>query len=373
MDVGTEVPKLEGFVQTGRVMIPIRNIWLLMLYASNLFRHLEQRKIKVEENPDDIPDLVGELLAHVVEGRLRRSLNSGYQSRSAVLSRVRGRIDTLKTESHQLLNQGKVACHFEALTVNTPRNMLVRAALEKLVKIVCRPELSRRCCALARIMANSGVSGEKPSRHQISIVVSDRMQKEDQFMVSAAKLVFDLSIPTESQGNAALSSPDRDLVWLRKVYEKGIAGFYDVVLSRDGWKVHAGKSIDWIIDAETPGVKSILPGMCTDIVLESPHPGTRTIIDTKFTSLITKGWYRDEVVKSGYIYQIYAYLRSQERMGDELANGASGMLLYPSIGRDIDETVMIQGHAIRFATVDLSVKMIEIRSRLLLLATHPGL
>jgi 5-methylcytosine-specific restriction enzyme subunit McrC len=132
--------------------------------------------------------------------------------------------------------------------------------------------------------------------------------------------------------------------------------------------VHAGKSIDWSIEAETPGIKSILPGMRTDIVLDSPYPRTRTVIDTKFTSLITKGWYRDEVVKSGYIYQIYAYLRSQEKIGDELANGASGMLLYPSIGKTIDETVIIQGHPIRFATVDLNAEMSEVRRQLLFFA-----
>ena len=190
-------------------------------------------------------------------------------------------------------------------------------------------------------------------------------------MVAAARLVFDLSLPTEAQGAASLSSPDRNIVWLRKLYEKGIAGFYDVVLSREGWVVRAGKSLDWSIDSETSGIKDILPGMCADIVLDSPHPSTRTVIDTKFTSLITKGWYRDEVIKSGYIYQIYAYLRSQENCGDDHANGASGMLLYPSIGKTIDETVVIQGHAIRFATLDLNSGAREIRTRLEMLARYP--
>lgn len=43
--------------------IPVRNLWLLMLYASELFRQLDRGKIAIEENPDDIPDLVAELLA----------------------------------------------------------------------------------------------------------------------------------------------------------------------------------------------------------------------------------------------------------------------------------------------------------------------
>ena len=117
--------------------IPVRNLWLLMLYASHLFRQRDDlQKRNVEDNPDDIPDLVAEILARSVERRLRRNLSFGYQPRQATLSRVRGRIDHLYTERHQLLHKGLVACRFEELTVDTPRNRYVRAALEKSAKTV---------------------------------------------------------------------------------------------------------------------------------------------------------------------------------------------------------------------------------------------
>lgn len=59
------------------------------------------------------------------------------------------------------------------------------------------------------------------------------------------------------------------------------------------------------------------------------------------------------------------YLRSQVGRGDGLADCASGLLLHPAIGRTIDKTVTIQGHRIRFATVDLTASTAEIRSQLL--------
>src|SRR3982750_1780954 len=58
--------------------------------------------------------------------------------------------------------------------------------------------------------------------------------------------------------------------------------------------------------------------------------------------------HRAVVLKSGYIYQLYTYLRSQERTDDPLSLMASGMFLYPSVAGDLDETVRIQGHDIRF-------------------------
>ena len=73
--------------------IPVRNLWLLMLYASDLYQSIGKGSVAIEDNPDDIPDLVAEILAHAVEERLRQNLSSGFRQREAELSRVRGRID----------------------------------------------------------------------------------------------------------------------------------------------------------------------------------------------------------------------------------------------------------------------------------------
>jgi 5-methylcytosine-specific restriction enzyme subunit McrC len=116
--------------------IPVRNIWLLMLYASDLLRTLGSEKTSLERNPDDIPDLVAELLARLVEKRLRRNLSFGYRERDAVLGRVRGRVLMLETECGRLLSCGKVACRFDELTVDTLRNRYVRSALDSIARLV---------------------------------------------------------------------------------------------------------------------------------------------------------------------------------------------------------------------------------------------
>jgi 5-methylcytosine-specific restriction enzyme subunit McrC len=105
--------------------------------------------------------------------------------------------------------------------------------------------------------------------------------------------------------------------------------------------------------------------MRTDVVLDHAPSGRRIVIDTKFTSIVTAGWYREETLRSGYVYQIYAYLRSQAGRGDPLADSASGLLLHPSVGAEVDQTAVIQRHSIRFATVDLTASPMEIRARLL--------
>jgi 5-methylcytosine-specific restriction enzyme subunit McrC len=349
--------------------IPIRNLWLLMLYASDLFREIARAKVSVEDNPDDIPDLVAEILSRQVELRLKRNLSFGYQSRAAVLGRVRGRINLLYTERHHLLDRGKVACRFDELTVDTARNRFVRAALEEISKIIRRKALVRRCKSLAASLRRLGVTGERPDRTEVTIDRFGRHDLADRQMVSAAHLAFNLALPTETSGTKHLSLPDREITWIRKLYEKGIAGFYDVVLSGQGWRVDAGKTIDWLLDSKSSGIDKILPSMRTDIVLDNVGTRRRIVIDTKFNSIVTRGWYREEVLRSGYVYQIYAYLRSQEGNADPLSANASGLLLHPSVDDIVDESVVIQNHEIRFATVDLGADAKKIRSQLLRVLT----
>jgi 5-methylcytosine-specific restriction enzyme subunit McrC len=352
-------PGAAGYI--GR--IPVRNLWLLMLYASDLFRTGGTKAVALEDNPDDLPDLVAELLAHAVEERRRLSL--GYCARDEVLNRVRGRIDVLRTERHQLLSRGLVACRFDELSIDTPRNRFVRAALESIARIVSRKDLVHRCRALANGMKAMGVSGQAPTRAQMSTDRFGRNDAEDRFMVAAAQLAFDLAMPTEAAGANVLALPDREVAWVRRLFERAVGGFYAVTLSPQGWKVKCGGTLGWQIEDRTAGIDRILPSMRTDIVLDHPATGRRIVIDTKFNAIVTSGWYREETLRSGYVYQIYAYLRSQVGQGDPMADGASGLLLHPAVGETVDETVVIQGQRIRFATVDLAAGAGEVRAQLL--------
>ena len=198
----------------------------------------------------------------------------------------------------------------------------------------------------------------------------------DRQMLAAARLAFNLSLPTEDPDDSRLPIPDRsDEHWARRLFERAVAGFYDVVLTPQGWRVTPGRRIYWPrdLDAETSGIPEILPSMQTDIELERPanaDPAAprRIIIDTKFTQILTPGYHRNQTLRSGYIYQIYAYLRTQERQSDPASQNSTGVLLHPAIGYDLDERTLIQRHQIRFATVNLAADTQTIRRQLLRIA-----
>src|SRR6266581_3246839 len=130
-----------------------------MLYASDFVRFAERFDASVEEDIGDLPDLVGRLLVREVERRMRRNLSRGYRHCEAVLTRVRGRIDVLATSTKRLLDHGEVACRFDELTLDTPRNRFVRAALMRIGRLVMSRDLANRCRALASDLGRAGVSG----------------------------------------------------------------------------------------------------------------------------------------------------------------------------------------------------------------------
>ncbi len=356
--------------------IPVRNLWLLMLYASRLYREIpESRRRATEENPDDIPDLVAEILVHAVQRRLRRNLSAELCVRHADLTRVRGRIDHLRTRRHSLLERGKVACIFDELTTDTPRNRFVLAALHKLVRIVPDAELARRCRVTAAALERAGVKPEQSSGLRNTTAISraaGRDNTEDRRMLAAARLAFDLGLPTEEAGRSHMPAPDRDKKWAERLFEAAVGGFYDTVLGPRNYKVRASTKIRWQIEDQTSGMTAILPSMERDIVLELPPADDATrsqiVVDTKFTQILKPAHYGSDKLLSGYLYQIYAYLRSQESPDDPRSLDSAGLLLHPSVDGEVDEAATIQGHRIRFATVDLAANSLTIRERLLSLA-----
>ena len=337
-----------------------------MLYASKLYRQLpSRRRFGVEQNPDDIPDLVAEILTRAVENRIRRNLTHEFRGNRADLTRVRGRIDVLRTERHSLLQRGRIACSFEELTTDTPRNRLVKTALNKLSgDLAGDKDLGRRCRRLAGALDRAGVSDDigvgTNLRNLQSRASASRTNVDDRQMLAAAELAFSLSLPTEDPGRSRIAAPNRDEAWARKLFERAVGGFYSTVLGPRGWRVDPGKKIDWPVQPETKTAQ-------IDDIL--PNGGRhRIVIDTKFAEVLKPGHYRSRTLTSGYIYQIYAYLRSQEHNDDPASLNSSGMLLHPAVGEDVDESAVIQGHRIRFATVDLAADSTTIRRRLIDLA-----
>lgn len=374
-DASTDLDEPGVILSGTATKIPVRNVWLLMVYASELFQHDSTlQSAGVEENPDELVHVVAEILVSAVERRLRRNLGRDYRGHNAVLTRVRGRIDVLHTESAMLLAQGRVACRFDELTVDNPRNRLLLTALGQVARGVAAPatgrhrdELRRRARALATQLTQYGVSPAPMDRRSAAEVVLGRNDVQDREAVDAAKLLLDMTILTEEADLRMSRTPLRDAQKFRALYEKAVRGFYRAVLTPE-WSVKSGNTRrSWPTDACSPGIHAVLPSMNTDIELERGN--RRIIVETKFTEALKPSRsYGEEPGKpylaSKHLYQLYAYVQSQHH-ADALGPTAEGVLLYPTVTQHLDEWALMHGHRFRFLSVDLAGPTSDIRQRLL--------
>lgn len=332
--------------------IPIRNLWLLFLYAADLLV-LRERCAAAAEQARDLPQLLAAILCHVVDERIRRNLNRGYRPVTRSLPRVRGRIDLLQTEVGRTLEKGQVVCRYDEHTVDTPRNQLVRAALERQSAHVHDEVTSARCRRLAGLLGRQGVTLRRPSRAEMSRDQLSRNDVDDRLMVLVAEMVFSGDIPLDSSaGEGFLAYAIGDAL-LRRLFETAIGNALRIAGKPLGWTVRQGTRLRWPVTIQTAGMKAILPGMQTDIVLEHGASGRRVVIDTKFARIFTASQYRASILKSGYLYQLYTYLRTQESPLDPMSMTADGVLLHPQVGEAVDESMVVQGHRIRCATLNL--------------------
>jgi 5-methylcytosine-specific restriction enzyme subunit McrC len=332
--------------------IPIRNVWLLQFFASELFRTEEHGLVAAEDAPEDLPELVARILADEVTRRLRHGLSVGFQSVSRNERRVRGRINQLQTERHQLLSKGQVNCTYDEVVTDIPSNRLIRAALERAAVLV---PSDRRHRTLATHLTMAGVRGPCPLLSELPYFRNQRLLQRDRITIAAAELLLNFAIPTTNAGDRLLPLPSMNDAYLRQLFEHAAFGLYRHHLSPEGWRVEHGPTQNWDVTEMSDGMRAVLPRMQLDIVLEHSRPGgcrRRIVIDTKFTSVTKAGYYRNVTLSSSYVYQIYAYLVSQARY--EVDSLSEGLMLHPVVDGRFDEEVVIQGRRIRFATVDLT-------------------
>lgn len=346
--------------------IPIRNVWWLLWYASELAIEPDYAPHDIENAIDRLPHILIELFLPELARKLRRPLAVEHLPRQAASAQVRGRIQVLPTLVQQRLLRGQVVCQFSALDYDTAFHRLLLAAVQQAGAWASYPSQQQQCRRLAQQLHGFGVTALSPSQALATVSRLGKLREAtDRRLMLIAKLLLRLGLPHPALNSAQLPSPIQDPTSLRRLFEKAVAGFYRVVLDPQQWKVKTGQHWHWPVEAQSSGITTILPRMKTDIVLEHTTPAHRIVIDTKLTALLRSGWYRERTLHSPYLYQLYAYLRTQEGRGDPLADTATGVLLHPVVAETVDEWLVLHGHCLRFKTVDLSQSLAEMRAQLL--------
>jgi 5-methylcytosine-specific restriction enzyme subunit McrC len=356
--------------------IPIRNLWHMLLYAWNEvplndLRGWALTDAFVEEAPT-LDTLLASVLIRLMQQRLRIGLGHDYIHESGTLRGIRGRIQFAETIRRHALEEGKLVCEFQGYRANSLKNQIVRSTLARLVTVgkfgsdpAFAKETQQRLRRLIRDLDGIDFVELTPDLIRRQLYAHGRHDHDYRLMLSICDLIVQRQMPGDSEGHTRALVPliDRELLVLYKVYERFVANFYRLHL-RD-WKVSAQKRLEW----HAAEANEHLPLMVPDIVLQERSTLRMIVLDTKFTarSLVENPWGK-AAFDSSHLYQLYAYLKSQEQVS-AAHRTAVGILLYPAVHNRFSERVKLQDHKIRIESVDLAVPWQEIEAQLIELVT----
>ena len=375
MENSTNSRQSPSFTEYG---IPIRNVWHMLLYAWNEVPQNELRgwvlKEAFVEQAPTLDTLLASVLIRLVQQRLRIGLGHEYIDEAGTLRGLRGRINFGETIKQHALERGQLICEFQGFRVNSLKNQIIRSTLARLIKVgrfgpepAQVREIQQRLRRVLRDLDGIDFVELTPDLIRRQLYTRGGHDHDYRLMLSICDLIVQRQMPADVEAHTTGIVPliNRELLVLYRVYERFVANFYRLHL-RD-WEVSAQKRLEWHA-AES---NERLPLMIPDIVLQEKTGTARRMIvlDTKFTaqSLVENQWGK-AVFDSSHLYQLYAYLKSQEHVS-EVHRKAEGILLYPAVQNQFSEKARLQDQVIRIESVDLAAPWQEIERRLMELVT----
>lgn len=358
---------VEEPVQLTEYGIPIRNLWHMLLYAwEELPLNIMSPWILASaETSPTLDALLASVLMRLMRGRLRIGLGRNYVAEEGSLRGIRGRTDFGESLKRRAFERGEAVCDFEEYSANEPRNQIIRTTLARLAQAGQFGAESDSVKALRHGLRRvardlDGVELIELTPDIIRRARSLRNDRDYRLMLAICDLVLERQMPAELAGEFGFALPDRHALVLHRIYERFVVNFYRIHLH--DWSVTSQKRLAWHEKAST---SQYLPSMIPDLLLQEKSSGQLIMLDTKFTahSLVENRW-GQPVFDSSHLYQLYAYLRSQEHLSEQHAK-ASGILLYPVVQHRLSERMELQGHVIRVESLDLSAPWQEIEAHLI--------
>jgi 5-methylcytosine-specific restriction enzyme subunit McrC len=343
--------------------IPIRNLWHMLLHAWNEVALKDHWQAEAETSPS-LDALLASILASLVQQRLRIGLGRSYTNEARLLRGIRGRVNFAESLKRLAFENGQAHCRYQTYSHNALKNQIVRSTLARLVQAGqfgtdrLRADAIRH--KLRRLVRD--LDGIDLIELKVDFIRRQQFGRNDtdyRVMLAICELLLQRQMPTEIAGSHKLLGLDRDALTLHRIYERFVANFYKLHLV--GWTVTPQMRLRW----HTAKTSNYMPTMSPDLVLQHEVTGRMVVLDTKFTanSLIPTRW-GNYIFDPSHLYQLYAYLRTQEHLSDS-HRFASGILLYPAVRKELSETAELQGHQIHLVTINLSQPWNEIENDLL--------
>ena len=256
-------------------VIPIRNVYYLLLYAWDRFTPESQIEVGAEQSPD-LPNLLARVLVEGTRRLLRRGLDRGYIGYVEELAAPRGRFLLAEAVKRRSFTRGRLVCQFDELSSDVIHNRILKAALTALAKsntleTSLRGDVIELRSKLARIT-------EVPlARHFFNQLQLSRSTGHYGLLMRICELLLELQLPEEGGHRSRFADILSDKDKMPAIFEAFVRNFYRQ--EQDQLTV-GSELIPWDTGPNPLEHENYLPSMRTDVTLRSS--GRTVVIDAKF-------------------------------------------------------------------------------------------
>lgn len=338
------------------MQIPIQNIYYLLCYA---WDKLEARDVvNVSANDaSDLLDLFAKVLVSGTTYLFKRGLDRYYIDREEAYCGIKGKFLVDASLKRNSLITNRTICAFDEFSFDILHNQIVKTTCLRLLRA---PSLNSQLHdQLKKLLIKFPPVNEIVLQPRIFTQV--RLNKNNyfyDFVLKICEIIFCSTLIDEKTGTLKFRDFLRDETRMAHLFEAFVRNFYRRELSE--FKV-TREDIYWNFKSINCSTAQFLPKMQTDISLTSQN--RKIIIDTKYKSETLQQYFDAEKIHSANLYQLFAYLKNIESK-DELGPACEGILLYPTVNRDIYLEYAHENHKIKICTLNLNQHWKKIESDL---------
>jgi 5-methylcytosine-specific restriction enzyme subunit McrC len=344
-------------------MIPIENIYFLLVYAWDVLEESESLDVAAEDCTT-LAELFALVLSRGTDRLLRRGLDRGYIAHEEVMAGIRGKLKLGESVKTGVLWQGRAVCHFDDLSHDIPANRIIASTLRRLL---VRPDLDAEihdrvagtCYRLSQI-ADIPIND-----HVFRTVQLHRNNREYRLLMDVCRLIHRIGLTREDQGEVSFRDFVRDPRRMRRLFERFVRNF---IRREVHWLKLEPLEVPWYELMGDGAALARVPRMRTDVRVSGP--AHRLIIETKFVpELFQHGLGGKQTFRSSHLYQLHAYVSN---LAPDSALPVGGMLLYPAVGQRHDFLFAVAGRQYRVVTLNLDQDWRGVKRDLFELLAEPA-
>ena len=342
--------------------IPIQNIFYLLCYAWGMADMRSKVKIGISDCKT-MGNLLAHILASATEELLRRGLTQEYHETEQIIEGIKGKLNVSSTLKQGRNRQGKTICHCDELSVDALINQIIYSTFSNVMRMndIDRRNKERISKLMRRFPQTKSICITNQDFHKIRLHRNNRYYN---FILKVCEMLHDSVLPDESRkGKLEFMNFVDDERQMNILFERFLLNFckqecnetYPIV-GRSHIHFQLTPTAMTFVSGTDEAI-DFLPIMETDVTLYNPKTGRKTILDAKYyhetlaSKFGSKGKFRRE-----HLSQIITYVMNQEDDNDPHTKETDGILIYPTIDKDIDVSYTYKNtnHNIRVCTVNLN-------------------